>query len=261
MILAILFGLLVLGSLLTSGLLFFEVLPASPSVLSIVGGGHGLFAWFFFRGYVDYRSLHALVQEGRGELFELGIASRIRTGRFRGFRDHYRLRRVEGLVLAGMPEQSLRAAESFRSEIQRPGREALLSATVAEAAANLDLGQTWWADRALHDVASMPGAASHRGLQTVLARHLFLEGDAAQAAEALSGLASYGPFPFRRVLRSRHQLWLGEALEASGRPSEAAEAYSAAERWAPRSHWGILAIRRRRTVAHRTAAPEPALRG
>ena len=107
---AALFVLIVVGSLFTSGLLFFEVLPASPEVLMIIVGAHAVFAIGFFHAYSKYRALHRLVLEGRGELFDMAILAQIRSSRFRGWKDHYRLRRIQGLQLSGLPAQALKAA-------------------------------------------------------------------------------------------------------------------------------------------------------
>lgn len=241
--LAVLFGVIVLASLGTSTLIALDVIPGSPGVLAIVGGAHALFGWLFLRGYLGYRALHRLVQEGQGELFDLAIGHRIAHGRFRGFRDHYRLRRIQGLTLTGLPRQALAAAEDYQRHA-RQDRHGRLETIAAEAAADLQLGQAWWAEEALRRATGVRGAEQHAELQAVRARLAHARGDAEQAATALAPLARAGFFPLTRVIRARNLCWYGEALEAVGRDADADAAFRRAVRAAPRSLWGRLAERR-----------------
>ena len=61
--LAFLFGLAVVASLLTTAMIGLDILPASPLVMAIVFGAHAVFGVFFFKGYSDYRALHRLLLE------------------------------------------------------------------------------------------------------------------------------------------------------------------------------------------------------
>ncbi len=243
--LALLFAVLVLASLTTSMLLALDVIPGSPGALALIGGLHLLFGWAFLRGYLGYRALHRLVHEGRGELFDMAIGHRIAHGRFRGFRDHYRLRRIQGLALAGLPGKALEAAEDFRRHVTRTDRDSRLRAAAAAAEADLLLGQPWWAEQALDGVAGERDAAGHPAIAAVTARLAHARGDAADAADRLAGLTGAGHFPLTRAIRSRNLFWYGEALADLGRPAEAATAYRRAAKLAPTSMWGMRAARRR----------------
>ena len=243
--LALIFAVLVLASLTTSLLLALDVIPGSPGALAWIGGLHLLFGWVFLRGYLGYRALHRLVFEGRGELFDMAIGHRIARGRFRGFRDHYRLRRIQGLALTGLGRQALHAAEDLRRHGTRLDRDSRLAAAAAQAEADLLLGQPWWAEQALESVASERGADAHEGISAVRARLAYLQGHTAQAAETLSQLTRAGRFPLTRVVRSRNLLWYAEALADLGRPADASDAFRRAARLAPASLWGLQAARRR----------------
>lgn len=245
--LALLFGLAVLSSLATTAAIGLGVLPASPFVMAIVFGAHAVFGLIFFRGYTNYRSLHRLVLEGRGELFELAIRHRIATNRFRGFRDHYRLRRVEGLTLTGLPLDALAAAEDHRRQVE--GSDTQLSAIAAEVDANLQLGQLWWARQRLQDAAGLKGVGKHDGITAVRARLAHLDGDADSAGTALAGLARSGEFPLTRVVRARNLFWLGEARTAGGDLDGARQAFKRAARVAPQSFYGEAATRSLRRAA------------
>ncbi len=241
--LSILFGAVVFGSIATSALLFFEVLPGSPEVLGIVGGFHLLFGWVFIRGYTGYRAVHRLLYEGRGELFELAVAHRIERERFATFRDIFRVRRIMGLALSGLPRAALRAVEAVRTE----GLEAdwmRLEALSAEAEANALLGQAWWAERALDAAAGIKGADKHSGVRAVQARLDLDRGDAVAAEVALEGLLRAGYFPLTNVVRARNRCWYADALAAQGRVDEASRHYARAARTCPRSYWGRIASRR-----------------
>ncbi len=243
--LALLFGLAVLTSLATTAAIGLGVLPASPPVMGVVFGAHAIFGLFFFRGYTGYRALHRLIEEGRGELFDLGIRHRIATNRTRGFRDHYRLRRIEGLALTGLSLEALAAAEDHRRHVDA-GPHGQLSALVAQAAANLQLGQLWWARRALSQADVIDGAQGHAGLAAVRGRLSHLEGDPTAARESLARLTGAGEFPLKRVVRARNLFWLGEAMGAGGDAQGAANAFGRAVRAAPRSYYGRSAARRLR---------------
>ncbi|MGM0575731.1 MAG: hypothetical protein ACQEXJ_08395 [Myxococcota bacterium] len=240
--LAVAFGLFVLGSLLVSGLLFFEVLPASPAVLGVIGGVHALFGFAFLRAYLRYRAVHRLVHEGQGELFELASAHRIARERFRGLRAHFRLRRVEGLALAGLGREALAAAEELRAHVDSKGTFRL-DALAAEAEANLLMDRPWWAEQVLAEADEEQAAARHPGLVAVRSRLAWLRGDPDTASEGLSGVRRAGSFPLTAAVRARNLCWYAQALRDAGRREEAGCAFRRAARTAPRSYWGRLAAR------------------
>ncbi len=239
--LALAFGALVLGSLVVSALLFLEVLPASPGVLALIGGAHLMLAWAFFRAYGAYHALHRLVTDGQGELFELAVTQRITAARSPWFKAHYRLRRCQGLVASERPREALRALEALRAGARlRP--EDRLTALAVEVEANLQLGQRWWAERALEAAQAAPEAARHAEVQAVAAR-VATERAPAEAAQALAALSGARAFPLTRVVRARNILWQGDALARAGRPSEAMAAWRKAAKLAPASAYGQRAAR------------------
>ncbi|MCB9728578.1 MAG: hypothetical protein H6746_08880 [Deltaproteobacteria bacterium] len=242
--LALLFTIFVVGSLLTSTLIFFEAIPAEPVALAIAGGIHLVFAWLFFRAYGAYRSVHRLVHEGRGELFDVASAWRISRERFRGLRQYFRLRRVQGLALCGMAHEALEAATALRRDGKVP--PALrASALAAEAEANLLLDQPFWAERSLAEAMTLRGGARDEDVRAVGARLAWVRGDAAAAAESLGALTRAGSFPLTAVTRARNLAWLADALASLGRRDEGAAFAARAARLAPRSYWGRAAARPR----------------
>jgi hypothetical protein len=236
--LALLFGLIITASLATSALIHFEVLAASPLVLTVVGGIHFVFGAFFLKGYLDYRALHRLVGQGRGELFSYVITALIRRARAPGFADHYRVRHVQGAALAGLPDRALEAAEAFRAEVPSPGHAAALDVMAAEVAANAEMGRPWWAEQRLATARSRAGRKRHCGLEAAAARLAWVRGDAARAVDELVRLPVERRFPFGRVVDARRQLWLADALRDIGNHEDASIAYSRAIEHAPKSHWG-----------------------
>ncbi|MEZ4266963.1 MAG: hypothetical protein R3F39_11335 [Myxococcota bacterium] len=242
--LALVFGIFVVGSLLTSTLIFVEAIPNEPVTLAAAGAIHVVFAWIFFRAYGAYRTVHRLVHEGSGELFDVASAHRIQTERFRGLRQYFRLRRVQGLALCGMPHEALEAA----SELRRDGETSAplqASALAAEAEANLLLGQPFWAERALTSAVALRGGPSDEDVRAVQARLAWLRGDAEAAAESLGRLTRAGSFPLTSATRARNLAWLADALQSAGNTAEAARVAAKAVRTAPRSHWGRIAARPR----------------
>jgi tetratricopeptide (TPR) repeat protein len=242
LVVGLLFSLIIAGSLATSLGLALELIPASPGVLALVFAVHLLLAWLFFRAYRRYHVLFALVLQGRGELFDLAITHLIATGRWRMLRDHFRLRRCQGLVLTGQPLQALGALDQLRRHA-RVGPQDALSAFAAEAEANLQLDQRYWAEQALAGAAALPGAAKQPDLAAIGARLLALQGDHAAAAEALRALLSARSCPLTKLVRSRNLLWYGQALDALGRRDEAERAWDLAVRAAPQGYYAAQAER------------------
>ncbi len=242
--LAVLFAIFVVGSLLTSTLIFVEAIPNEPVTLIAAGVIHLVFAWLFFRAYGAYRSVHRLVHEGSGELFDVASAHRIQAERFRGLRLYFRLRRVQGLALCGLAREALDAGLDLRRDGDAPP-QMRASALAAEAEANLLLGQPFWAERALAAAAALRGGDKDEDVRAVKARLAWVRGDATGAADALAGLTRAGAFPLTSATRARNLAWLADALHGQGREAEAARAAAKAARIAPRSHWGRIAARPR----------------
>lgn len=240
--LALLFGGVVGASLLVSSLLYTGALPASPMVLSLVALVHGVFALLFFRAYRQYHAIHRLVLRGRGELFLLALNNLINTTRTRGFRDHYRLRKCQGLVLTGQSLEALSAIEDYRREVKRPGRDALALSAV-EVEANLQLGQLTWSKAALDRANQRAGSGRHPELRASAARFLGLTGDVDGSLHALAALRRSTLFPWTSTVRSRNVYWYALALRASGDERAAAEAFEEAQRLAPETYYGRLAAR------------------
>jgi hypothetical protein len=242
--LAILFGLAVLASLGTTALIGLDILPASPVVMVVVFVAHGVFAIGFFRGYGGYRALHRLVHEGRGELYDLAVMHAIKRARFREFRDHFKLRRIEGLALCGLGLRALEAAERHRPLETDARTRTCLAAVAAETEANLSLGRLDWARYSLERASSLQGNARHPGVQAMRGRLAHCRGDHLRAAEILSTVRHAGEWPIKGAVVARNNTWYGEVLEALGRSDEAAMAYRTALRSAPHSFWGAQASRR-----------------
>lgn len=240
--LALLFSLIVLLSLGTSLGIFLEIIPATPGILAFITFVHIVFTWLFVRTYRRYHSLHRLVVEGQGELFSMAVSHLIGSSRFRQMRDHYRLRKCQGLVLSHLPLEALEAVEQF-GEV-RSGREYKLSALAAEIEANLQLGQRFWVDRALERTQDLSGADKHEGIRAVRARVKALDGHADAAAEELAPLTNVRAFPLTKAYRARNLLWYGEALAESGRVDAARSALQKAAKVAPHSPYGKSAKRR-----------------
>jgi predicted negative regulator of RcsB-dependent stress response len=229
-------------------LLHLEVLEASPGVLALILCLHGLFGGFFFKGYMDYRTLHRLVGQGRGELFSYAIGVLTQRVWLPGFADHYRLRHVQGTLLAGLPGRALEAAETFRGEVESPRRRDELDVLTAQLIANIEMGQRWWAEQSLEQAQAHPSASKHRGLEAAIARLAWLRGDPHAAAEALASLPEEARWPFGAVVEARRQVWLGDALRDSGKQADATHAYERAITLAPDSFWGGEARRCRSRI-------------
>ena len=242
-LLAALFGLAVLGSLTTSTLLHLEILEASPGVLALIVTTHGLFGAFFFKGYMDYRTLHRLVGQGRGELFSYVIGVLAQRAWLPGFSDHYRMRHVQGALLAGLPSRALDAADAFYGEVKGPRQADELDVLTGRVVANIEMGRRWWAEQSLERARAHPGAEAHRGLEAATARLAWLSGDAGAAAKVLAQLPSEPRWPFGPVVEARRQVWLADALRDSGDAAGATEAYESAIQLAPESFWGEEARR------------------
>lgn len=237
---ALLFFTFVVGSLSTSVLLLAEVIPATPAVLAVIGFVHVVFFVGFIKAYRAYHSLHRLLIDGQGELFDLAIGQLVATSRVRGLRDHYRLRRCQGLVHSGQSLEALQAAEQYRQHA-KGGDSAELALIAAEAEANLQLVQSFWTRHGLGRARTISGSATHAGLQALEARLLHEEGHAVEAAARLSKLTRIRTFALTRVTRARNWLWYGEALAASGDGDAAERAYRKAARLAPHSYYGRIA--------------------
>lgn len=250
------FVLFVLASLATSGALLVGVLPASPLVLAIAGGVHLVFGFFFFRGYFRFRGVHRLVDEGLGELFDLVSAHHARHHRFRALREHYQARRVQGLALTGMANETLEAAGNAR-ELEGLPRDIRLSVLAAEAEANLEMAQPWWAERVLDEAAELGDEGRHAGLRAVRARLAQHRGAAQEAEESLSGLERVVAFPLTRAVRARNLAWRAEAVRELRDPEEAMRLLDEAARTAPQSLWGRRAARRLRLLARSAETDAP----
>ena len=240
--LAFLFTLAILASLGTTALIGLDVLPASPLVISVVFSAHALFALGFFRGYSGYRSLHRLVLEGRGELYDIAVTHRIETGWFREFREHFRLRRLEGLALCGLSSRALEAAEAHRYGAGSH-RGTRLAAVAAEAEANLDLGRLGWAALRLEEARDARGYERHPGIRAMRGRLAHLRGASEQAVSLLEQVDRAGEWPLGAVTQARNNAWLGDALAAANRVDGARAAYGRAVKAAPKSYWGQRAKR------------------
>jgi hypothetical protein len=242
--LAFLFGLAVLASLGTTAMIGLDILPASPFVMVVVFLAHGLFAIVFFRGYGGYRSLHRLVHEGRGELYDLAVSHSIERAMFREFRDHFKLRRVEGLALCGLGLRALEAAEVHRPLEPDARASTRLAAASAETEANLALGQLDWARASLERVHAIPGHERHPAVRAMRGRLAYCRGDHVSAVTLLEDVRNAGEWPVKGAVIARNNTWYAEALEALGRRDDAANAYRAAARTAPHSFWGAQATRK-----------------
>ncbi|MGB0589515.1 MAG: tetratricopeptide repeat protein [Myxococcota bacterium] len=242
--LAFLFGLAVLASLGTTALIGLDVLPASPLVMAIVFVAHGVFALGFFRGYGGYRALHRLVHEGRGELYDLAVRRSIDKARFREFRDHFKLRRIEGLALCGLGLRALEAAEEHRPLASNARVSTRLAAAAAEAEANLCLGQLEWARVSLDRVLEVRGHDEHPGIRAMRGRLAHCRGDHAGAASLLKAVKGAGEWPVKGAVTARNHTWYADALQGLGKAGEAAQAYRTAARVAPHSFWGAQAVRK-----------------
>ncbi len=245
--LVVLFAVFFAVSLGSVAVLVFHLIPATPGLFFAIAGLNGLLAWMILRAYLRYHRVFQLVGDGAGELFDLAISHLEATARGRLLRQHYGARRAQGLVAAGDALGALAAAERLTSQ-PRLRDEEHLNARVAEVEANLQLGQRYWADRALAQARALPGARRHPGLRAVEARLRHLDGDPAGAAAALRPLTgrwwtTANHFPLQRVVRVRNLLWLGEALAAAGQPVEARRALEEAARTAPESFYGRAAAR------------------
>ncbi len=237
-LLAALFVLAVAGSLATSTLLHLEILEASPGILAVVVGAHLLFGGFFLKGYLDYRTLHRLVGQGKGELFSYVIGVLAQRTRMPGFSEHYRMRHVQGALLAGLPGRALDAAETFHNEVKSARESDELDVLAGQVIANAELGRRWWAEQSLELARGRASSESHRGMAAATARLAWLRGDAATAVEMLQELPTEPRWPFGPVAEARRQVWLADALRDSGRSPEAELAYARAIELAPESHWG-----------------------
>jgi tetratricopeptide (TPR) repeat protein len=236
-LLAVLFTLIVLGSLTSSALLHLEIIPASPAVLALVVGAHALFAGIFFRSYAVYRSLHRLIHEGHGELFDLAMSERVKRTRTTGFKTHLMLRHVQGLALAGRASQALMAARALLARKDaRPGER--VAALAAEAEANLQLGALHWASRALTNAEIyLTKGRPDREVQAVRARIALLQGAPEEAIRLLMPLQQVRAFPLTQLIQARNGVWLADAYEATGREEEAQRVRSQARRIAPSSFY------------------------
>jgi len=239
---AILFGLLVLGSLFTSALIYFDVIAGSPLFLTLAVVIHIVVAIFFFRGYRHYQALHRLVSQNQGALFMVAVSNMIHSTRIRALRDHYRLRKCQGLVHAGEPLEALRAVGEFRKTV-KANRTESLDILAAEGEANLQLGELKWSERALERARKLRGFEKHPGLMAVEARLRAERGETEEAIRKLTGLQRVRQFPLTRVVRARNQLWLGQALARSGRTAEAGRARDKAISIAPKSYYAQRAAR------------------
>ena len=239
---AFLFGLLVLSSLRISGALYFDVVAATPIFLLLVGGVHIIFAFFFYKNHRHYHAVHKLVTLGRGELFLLAISNLILSTRIRVLREHYRLRKCQGLALTGQPLEALTAVEEYRREVKKPGAFAL-DVLAVEIEANLQLGQLTWAEEAMERARKEAGFRAHEGLQAVAAHLQSERGEPDQAADALKGLLRVKDWSLTRCLRARNLFWYGRALMKAGREEDGKSTLSRAHKKAPESFYGQLADR------------------
>ncbi len=254
-LLAALFGLAVVGSLTTSALLHLEILEASPGVLALILTAHAIFGGFFLKGYLDYRTLHRLVGQGRGELFSYAISVLAQRTRLPGFSDHYRVRHVQGALLAGLPNRALDAVSTFEGEVTEPRASDALDVMTGQVIANIEMGRRWWAEQSLERAKAHPQAERHRGLEAATARLAWLRGDSDSAVSILSEMPEAAKWPFGPVSEARRQVWLGDALRDSGKMDSAREAFARAIALSPHSFWGEEARRLRARLASRAGEP------
>ena len=241
-LLAFLFGVVVVASLVTTAMIGLDILPASPVVMAIVFGAHAVFGVFFFKGYSDYRALHRLLMEGRGELYDLAIAHRIKPSRFREFRSHYALRRLQGLALTGQPLQAIEVAQQ-QEELLLANHRQRLDVAAALIDVNLQLDTREWARRLLDEAEELPGAQGHLGLQAARGRYAFQAGDLSTAERLLEGARRDGQFPLSQLMKARNLCWIGQLRLRQGDTVAAARELSQAVKMAPDSYWGRRARR------------------
>ena len=237
------------ASLLTSALILAEVIPGSPLAMSIVVIVHLFFALGFFGAYRSYRALFALVAEGEGSLFLLAITGRVERSRSKAFQYHYTLRAAEGLALLGLSLDALRAMESALalSGIRDHERKRALCAGVE---ANLQLNQNDWARRSLDEAKGLFSRKRDQPLSALEARLQHLSGQHELAIPTLRTLVNIRAFPFTDVLRSRHRLWLAEALHAAGSSRDARRVLKTVQKAAPNSQYAKKAHALQRTIGH-----------
>lgn len=239
---AFLFGLLVLSSLLISAALYFDIVAASPIFLLLVGGVHIVFAIFFYKNHRHYHAVHRLVTHGRGELFLLAISNLILSTRIRVLREHYRLRKCQGLALTGQSLEALTAVEEYRREVKKPGSYAL-DVIAVEIEANLQLDQLTWAKEALERAQELDGFDEHEGLRAVQAYFQAESGNTDEATEALRTLLRVKDWSLTRCLRSRNLFWYGKAQIKAGQENDGKNTLKRAHKKAPESYYGQLASR------------------
>ena len=223
-------------------LIGFEVITPSPFFLTIAILIHVVVAVFFFRGYRHYQALHRLIIQNQGALFLVAISNMIEGSRIKALRNHYRLRKCQGLVLAGQPLEALRAIAEYR-QIVKPSRSESLDLLAAESEANLQLGELEWSRRALARAQETPGYDKHEGLQAISARLEAESGQTKPAIGVLEQLTAVRQFPVTSVVRSRNHFWLSQAFDRDGRKDQAKSAREAAISAAPDSHYAQLAAR------------------
>ncbi len=243
----VLFGAFFLVSLGSLAVLGLDLVPPTPGLFFAIALLNGLLAWMIFRAYRRYHQVFRLVNDGAGELFDLSISHLIGGARGRLLRDHYRVRRAQGLVAAGDALGALAVIERLHATGRlRP--DELLGTLAAEAEANLALDQPFWVDRALARAESIRGHRRHPSLRALRAHLVHRAGDPARAAIELAPLVgrlhtSLKHFPLARVTRTRNILGYGEALAAAGRGDEARHTLALAHRLAPASFYGQATAR------------------
>ena len=225
-----------------SMLIGFEVILPSPFFLTVAIIIHVIIAVIFFKGYRHYHALHRLILRNQGALFLVAISNMIEGSRIKALRNHYRLRKCQGLVLAGQPLEALRAIAEYRHEVQ-PGRSESLDILAAESEANLQLGELEWSRRALTRAQNAPGYEKHDGLRAISARLEAESGQTKPAIGTLEDLKDVRQFPVTPVIRARNHLWLSQVLERDGQTDQAKQAREAAIEAAPESHYAQLAAR------------------
>ena len=239
---AFFFSLLVLSSLLISGALYFDIVAATPLFLVVVGGVHVVVAIFFYTNHRHYHAVHKLVTLGRGELFLLAISNIILSTRIRVLRDHYRLRKCQGLVLTGQPLEALTAVEEYRREAKKNNSSAL-DVCAVEIEANLQLGQLPWANDALERARQLSGYENHEALNAVAAHLKAESGEPGEAVQMLQSLLRVKDWSLTKCLRARNLYWYGSALVKDGREQEGRSVLRKAHGQAPESYYGQLADR------------------
>lgn len=235
--LILLFLIWVVGNLFLAVALAAGIIPGSPPVLAAIFIPNLIIFGFFFRGYRRYSSLFKLVRDGQGELFDLAVSHLVSATRTKLLKDHYRLRRCQGLVLTGKPLEALGALDQFWRDA-KPGSWDRVRARLAAVQANLALGQTYWAEQELAMARDEKRASKELDFRAIEARLKLEQGDAEGAAEMLRKELGTRVWPFVKTVKARNLFWYAEALQKLGRTDEAIATLALCIRAGDKTHYG-----------------------